>query len=341
MNKISLSEKVIEDIFVLDKSIISEILKVSYSEISLLARQKTVNSGILDLLYLQKDVLLLIELKIVPFYNDAITQINDYYKDLLQLQNEKKLIQTTIHRIILVTHAKEADYNLCKKENISLIEYNPKEVLTKYYENFKALSYFLTIQSGDFGVVRLGLLCSTLKYLSEGKSKSEIAIASKRSVKSIGNRLSVATHLNLVNKFRNGYYLTEIGIKFVENISNTDEHLSENQIRIIASFIKENPFFSTITYTIFSVIETVFVLSKNIYPVPRDLVKDYFVKSVGKTSTWRTPKARETATYIFTNYACELNFLAKVDSEFFITPEGIQAILLLQLNRSIKLIENK
>lgn len=52
MNKISLSEKVIEDIFVLDKSIISEILKVSYSEISLLARQKTVNSGILDLLYL-------------------------------------------------------------------------------------------------------------------------------------------------------------------------------------------------------------------------------------------------------------------------------------------------
>ncbi len=340
MNKISLSEKVIEDIFVLDKSIISEILKVSYSEISLLARQKTVNSGILDLLYLQKDVLLLIELKIVPFYNDAIAQINDYYKDLLQLQNEKKLIQTTIHKIILVTHAKEVDYNLCKKENISLIEYNPKEVLTKYYENFKALSYFLTIQSGDFGVVRLGLLCSTLKYLSEGKSKSEIAIASKRSVKSIGNRLSVATHLNLVNKFRNGYYLTEIGIKFVENISNTDEHLSENQIRIIASFIKENPFFSTITYTIFSVIETVFVLSKNIYPVPRDLVKDFFVRSVGKTSTWRTPKARETATYIFTNYACELNFLAKVDNEFFITPEGIQAILLLQLNRSIKLIEN-
>ena len=53
------------------------------------------------------------------------------------------------------------------------------------------------------------------------------------------------------------------------------------------------------------------------------------------------PRARQTATYIFSNYACELEYLVKVNNEFFLTPKGIQAILLLQLNRSIKLIESR
>lgn len=94
-------------------------------------------------------------------------------------------------------------------------------------------------------------------------------------------------------------------------------------------------------FILFSIIETVFFLSKNSYPVPNDSVIDYFVKSVGKTETWKTPKAKSTATYIFSNYACELEFLAKINNEFYITPKGIQAILLLQLNRSIKLIESR
>ncbi len=38
------------------------------------------------------------------------------------------------------------------------------------------------------------------------------------------------------------------------------------------------------------------------------------------------PRARETATYIFSNYASELEYLVKVNNEFFLTPKGIQAI---------------
>jgi hypothetical protein len=68
-------------------------------------------------------------------------------------------------------------------------------------------------------------------------------------------------------------------------------------------------------------------------------MRDFFVKSVGKESTWKTPKSRETATYIFSNYACDLQLLTKINNSFYLTPNGIQAILLLQLNRSIKLIE--
>jgi hypothetical protein len=339
--EINVSERVIEDIFVIDKSILSEVIFLKYSDLSLISRQKIVKSGIIDLLYLCNDELILIELKVVPFYKGIITQINEYYDDLVQLQKENKLIKAPIKKIILVTSTKEINHLLCSEHKINLISFNPKTVLTKYYDNFRELSQFLNIQSGDFGMVRLGLLNSTLKYLSEGFEIGEIAKKEGKSIKTIRNRISVAIQINLVGKFKRGYYLTELGEKFNFANNSIDDRLSEYQTDLIQSFVRENPFYSSITYTIFSIIESVFVLSKNTYPVPKNSVQDYFVKSVGKTTTWRADKSKETATYIFSNYAIELDFLAKVDNEFFITPTGIQAVLLLQLNRSIKLIENK
>ena len=50
-----LTERVIEDILAADKSILSEVLSVKASDLSLIARQKIVYSGKLDLLYLYKD----------------------------------------------------------------------------------------------------------------------------------------------------------------------------------------------------------------------------------------------------------------------------------------------
>ena len=78
----SVSEKVIEDILTADKSILSEVLSLTFSDLSLIARQKTISSGKLDMLYLYKDEMLLIELKVVPFYKKVLTQINNYENDL-------------------------------------------------------------------------------------------------------------------------------------------------------------------------------------------------------------------------------------------------------------------
>jgi len=339
--KLDISEKVFEDILAIDKSILSEILNLNYSDLNLLARQKTVTSGIIDLIYLWKDELILIELKAVPFYLGIVDQSENYYEDLMQLQLDNKLVKAKITKIILVPYAKHTDYSECAKFNINLIVFDPKSILSKYYENFKEFSQFLNIKSGDFGVVRLGLLKPTLKLLGEGKSLNEISNLQNKSKKTINNRLSIATQLNLVGKIKYNYYLTELGEDFNYSNNKIDDRLNENQKEIIYSFVKENPFHSSVTYTIFTIVETVFVLSKNIYPVPKNLVKDYFVKSVGKIDTWGTERSKETATYIFSNYAIELELLVKVDNEFFITPNGIQFMLLLQLNRSIKLIENK
>lgn len=338
----SVSEKIIEDILTSDKSILSEVLSVTFSDLSLIARQKIVSSGKLDMLYLYKDEMLLIELKIVPFYKEVITQINNYENDLIELQKQNKLINSKIRKIIVATGAKEIDFKSCRENGIDLIVYKPEIILEKYYQNFKELSAFLKIQSGDYGVVRLGLIKNTLSCLAEGISLREICKLENKSEKTIRNKISVAQLLGLVNKFKNNFYLTDLGIQFTElGEKIVDDRLNEEQVELLSNSIKENPFYSSITYTIFSLIETVFVLSKNAYPVAKDLVKDYFVKSVGKTETWKADRARETATYIFSNYACELEFLVKVNNEFYITPKGIQAILLLQLNRSIKLIESR
>ncbi len=337
-----LSEKVIEDILAVDKSILSEILSVNASDLSLIARQKIVRSGKLDLLYLCKNELLLIELKIVPYYREVVSQINNYENDLIELQDQNKLIRSRIKKIILVTGSRESDIGFCKENNIVLFVYKPEIVLSKYYENFKELSSFLKIQSGDFGVVRLGLIKNALSYLAEGLSLKDICEREGKSEKTIRNKFSVAQHLNLISKFKNNFFLTDLGNSFVELGDNiVDDRLNQNQIDLLSNFINDNPFYSSITYTIYSLIESVFVLSKTSYPVPIDSLKDYFVKSVGKSGTWRMPKARETATYIFSNYACELEYLVKINNEFYITPKGIQAILLLQLNRSIKLIETR
>ena len=336
-----ISEKVIEDILTIDKSILAELLSVNPSDLSLVSRQKILKSGKLDLLYLFNDELLLIELKVVHFHSEIIKQIDSYYDDLLELQNHNKLIKANIKKYIFVTSSSEAERKQCQHSNIILIEYKPKEILYKFYENFKELSHFLKIQSGDYGVVRLSLLLSTINYISEGFTLEKISQIEDKSEKTIKNRISVGILLNLISKYKGTYFLTELGTEFNSTYKNNSDSLNQTQKELLSSFIKENPFYSSISYTILSLVESVFVLSKNSYPVSFNALRDYFVKSVGKSNTWKANRAQITATYIFSNYACELDFLIKINNNFYLTPSGIQTVLLLQLNRAIKLIESQ
>jgi hypothetical protein len=277
-----------------------------------------------------------------PFYRQIITQINNYHQDLQELQIQNKLIKGKINKVVLVSSCSPPDVAECALQEIDLREYKPEHILAKYFEHFKELSYFLKIRSGDYGVVRLGLLNPTLKLLSVGKGLEQICDEEKRAEKTIKNRLSVAMQIGLINKHIGDFFLTELGSLFVQAIDpNLNDRLSEEQSELLANFVKENPFYSSITYTILSFVETIFVLSKSAYPVEKAIAQAFFVKSVGKEQTWRAVRAQATATYIFSNYACDLGYLAMVGKCYYITPKGIQAILLLQMNRSIKLIESQ
>lgn len=120
----SISEKIIEDILASDKSIIADILNIDSVNLKLLARQKSLESGKLDLLYLYKGYLILIELKSVAYSSYVIQQIESYYQDLILLQQENKLINTEIKKIILVPKASTDDVEECLKNEINLVVYN-------------------------------------------------------------------------------------------------------------------------------------------------------------------------------------------------------------------------
>lgn len=340
MYSFNIREKVIEDIFTTDKSLLANVLSVNPSDLSQIARQKKFdNRRIMDMLYLYRNEILLIELKAAPFYQDIISQINDYYNELVKLQSQSKLIKTKINKIILVTDASEYDYSLCEKENIKLIKFDLEEVLTKYYQNFRELSAFLNIQPSARGVTRLYLIKSTLQFLNQGNSFNEICKIQNLSSNTIHNRLAVANLIGLVEKNKRDYLLTSFGKRVLEaedDISN--ERFNEKQFELISEFVKENPFFSQITFSIMSVVDIVFILSKAEYPVKYDTFQDFFVRSLGKDKTWVQPQAKLTGTYHFVNYAEELGFIQRIDKCIFLTPKGIQAILIFQLNRSIKLI---
>lgn len=340
MKLFNITEKVVEDIFTSDKYLLANIISVNPSDLSQIARQKRFDSKRkMDLLYLHKNELLLIELKSVPFYHDIINQINDYYNELIKLQSQSKLIKGNINKILLVTKANKDNYKQCDAENIKLIEFNIEEVLNQYYIKFKELSAFLNIEPCARGVTRLYLLKSTLNLLSKGHSFEEICKIEKMSHNTIFNRLAVARLLNLLEKDKKNYTFTELGKKIINSKDKiTEERFNETQFEILSDFVKENPFFSQITFSIMSVVDTIFILSKAEYPVKYRTFQDFFVRSLGKNKTWKQPQAQLTGTYHFANYAEELGFIQKIKDDLFLTPRGIQAILIFQLNRSIKLI---
>ncbi len=336
----SITEKVIEDILSSDRSILAGVLSVNQGDLSPIARQKKFdNRRILDLLYLHQNELLLIELKAVPFYSDIIDQINDYHNELLKLQSQSKLIKTKINKIILVTDARKEHFVACEKEKIRLIKFDIEEILSKYYQNFRELSTFLKIQPGNWGVTRLYLLKNTLILLNKGFTVSEICKIENKSIKTIANRFAVASLIGLLEKNKNGYSLTKFGKEVLakDNFA-SEERFSVEQFNMISEFVKDDPFYSQITFSIMSVVDTVFILSKAEYPIKYENFQDFFVRSLGKNKTWIQPRAQLTGTYHFANYAEELGFVQKVDNHLFLTPQGIQAILIFQLNRSIKLI---
>jgi len=339
----NVTEKVIEDIFCADKAVLASVLSVNQNDLSPIARQKKFDSRrILDLLYLHQNELLLIELKAVPFYSDIISQINDYHSELLKLQSQSKLIKTTINKVILVTDARKEHFAECEKEHIKLIKFDIEEILFKYFQNFRELSAFLKIQPGNWGVTRLYLLKNTLLLLSQGVSIKEICKIENKSIKTIRNHFAVASLIGMLEKNKNEYSLTRLGKKLLAADDYTsEERFNVEQFDLISEFVKDNPFFSQITFSIMSVVDTVFILSKAEYPVKYDDFQDFFVRSLGKDKTWTKPKAQLTGTYHFANYAEELGFIQKVDNHLFLTPKGIQAILIFQLNRSIKLINSR
>jgi hypothetical protein len=116
--------------------------------------------------------------------------------------------------------------------------------------------------------------------------------------------------------------------------------LSTAQAELLRRFILERPFFSGVTVGILTLVGCVFELSKNTYPVPRPLLARHFIGAAGLHFRWSRDKAINRGVRMYSNYAAELGLVGKIGDGYFVTPSGLKFVLLLNMHKSLRFIEN-
>lgn len=340
----NISESQVEDALIANLVFLSKILKLP-PDIKLITRQLRIRSGEerIDLLLSSGKNLCLVELKVVAFSDDWLKQILSYREELVNLQKADELIAGDILSFLFVTEAKSGDFELAKQNDVELVVYDPLDVLKDYFNNLSAVAPFLKIKPNDYGVFSLGLINRALIRLAAGETdQEEIASQTNLSKQSIHNHLKVAQEFGLVRERNKHYFLTDIGDQYVQcgNRNALVEKLSEKQIEILKQFVADDPFYSSTVFGVYSIVESAFLLSRNSYPLELPDLRDMFKKVSGKVNEWQAEKSLSTATYTFLNFAIDLELLGKVGQQVVITPAGFRFILMLQLHKSIEMIES-
>lgn len=340
----NISENQVEEALVSNLSFLKQILQTD-DELKLLARQLRLLDGEqrLDLLLIGGKTLYLIELKVVKFSSDCLEQILSYKNELLNLQNADQLVQGNIKSYLLVTDATTNNVIECRQKGIEVIIYEPAKVLTEYYNNLSAVAPFLKLKPNDYGVYNLGLINRAINQLGYGEIK-RVIIAEKTKLSPIStkNHLLIGKELGLVRIRNYNYFLTDLGDEYFlsGNKDALSETLTGKQIEILKIFVAKDPFYSSTVFGIYCIIESAFFLARNFYPIDLlDLRKMFRVVS-GKVSEWQTDTSLSTATYTFLNFAVDLELLGKIGKKIVITPAGFKFILMLQLHKSIEMVES-
>lgn len=340
----NIQESQVEEALVSNLLYLKKLLKLTH-ELRLLARQLRLKSGEqrLDLLIAHGKELCLIELKVTKFLREYIDQINEYRKELHNLQESKELVEGEIRAFLLVTVFTQRERKLCESQNIQIIVYEPLDVLQNYFQNLSTVVPFLKIKPNDYGVFNIGLINRALNKLSEEiLTESELAARTKLSKGSIHNHLRVANEFGLARKRGRQWSLTDLGDKYIASKKEGAliDILTDEQSEILKKFIAENPFYSHTVFGIYSIVESAFILSRNSYPINLDELRKTFVTVGGKKFEWQAPKSQSTATYSFLNFAIDLGLLGKIGKQVVITPMGFRFILMLQLHKSIEMVES-
>ena len=154
--------------------------------------------------------------------------------------------------------------------------------------------------------------------------------------------MKVAREFGLVRQRKRHWFLTDLGDKFVtnSNIGSLLEIITPEQSQILKKFIADDPFYSHTVFGIYSLVESAFILSRNNYPITLDDLRKMFTIVSGKTFEWQAEKSKSTATYTFLNFSIDIGLLGKIGKQIVITPAGFRFILMLQLHKSIEMIES-
>ncbi len=337
---LEIRESQIEDIFATQLDEVKSTLLVT-DNISLISRQKILPSGNkLDLLFLSSSDLLLVELKAVSSEIKFCEQIIGYRQELIELQGRREIPNLPIKAYLLCPYFLEGHRKFCNENDVIPIQFSPYELLKNYYFKVKAITKLINLKPSNHGLWNLNLLNRILYSIKNENTIEELEKKTSLSKSTVGSYLRLSTELGLTIRTPK-VSLTHLGSIYVNKREQSApiEFISEEQTEVLKEYITQNPLFSPAIFGIYSVVETIFALSKNFYPVPlKDAVK-YFRYLSGKQSEWAA-KAANDAFIMYSNYGIDLGLLAKIGRDFYITPGGVKFILLLELNKSILFVNS-
>lgn len=334
-------EAQIEDILVNAPELTKNILQLDEMPF-LLSRQMLIPTGRLDLLYAYQAKLLLIELKVTTFHRNFIKQVLDYKSDLLIYQESGRIKKGQIQPYLLCTSTTESQKKLASDNGVICADYHPEQVLQFFYENLRPIAFFSEIKPIDIGIWNFHLIHELLYLLEKIKSVKELRQLVNNSQRTLYNKIKFASELRLIEWEPNSdsISLSKLGREYVNRKDNLfPEGLSEAQSELMRKFVMQNPYESPIVLGIASIVESVFFLSKNTYPVPMSHLMQYFTYYAGKYFDWQTEKAKYNATRMYANYAVNLGLLAKSGETIYLTPEGFRFTIQMQMHKSLKMMD--
>ena len=337
---LEIRESQIEDILATQLDDVKKLLSVK-GNISLINRQKKLPSGgILDLLFLSSNKLLLLELKAVRSETKFCDQVIEYRKEIISLQTKDEYPDLPINAYLVCPEFLKSHREYCLKNDVIPIQFSPYELLKNYYFKIKAISQLIKIKPSNHGLWNLNLLNRILYSINEYISIADLTKKTKLSKSTVGSYLRLSTELGLTT-INPRISLTNLGQEYYNGreFDKPTDFISEKQTEVLKNFITSNPFSSPAIFGIYSAVETIFVLSKNYYPVPIKEASKHFAYLSGKVNEWAA-KAQNDAFIMYSNYSIDLGLLAKVDRDYYITPSGIRFILLLELNKSILFVNS-
>jgi DNA-binding transcriptional ArsR family regulator len=334
---LEIRESQIEDIFATQLDDVQAILSLN-ERLTLIDRQRKLTSGRIDLLFLSISSLHLLELKAVTSKIEFCEQTIGYRNDLLELQSENKIPNLPLKSYLVCPKFINSHRDYCIKNDIIPIEFSPYELLKNYYFKVKAISSLVTVKPSNHGLWNLHLLNPIIYAIEDKTNIVTLSKITGKSKSTVGSYLRLANELGLIDREFN-VTLTTLGKRYVKLKDDKIDRLNDHQVEILKEHIIRNPFSSPAIYGIYAAVESIFLLSKNFYPVPLSEAHKFFTTLSGKQSEW-AEKASNDAFIMYSNYAMDLGLLAKIERNYYITPAGIKFILLLELNKSILFVNS-
>jgi len=336
-------ETQIEDIFINSPVLIQNLLELD-DDLRIIGRQIQVPSGRLDMLFSHRTKLLLIELKVAMFQKTFVQQVLEYRNDLLLFQKQGKLLNADIIPYLLIPEISQQNRNLVENQGIKCITYEPTDILDFFFNDLKtkSIASFVEKKPIDIGIWNLHLINKFIYELENTNSIKDLQNKVEGSSKTLYNKIKFSTELGLVEwKPNKDYiYLSDLGNKYVKlKDDNFTDRLNEQQTNLLRQYVAQNPYQSSVILGIASVVESVFTLAKNIYPVPLEHLADYFTYHSGKIYDWQTDKAKKHGMRMYSNYAIDLGLLARTNQSVYLTPEGYKFTVQMQMHKGLKILD--